>query len=342
MYKLLKRNNRKGVFDQVQLAIIAMAAILIFVIFLYKAYANISEKMATQDCKNSITAHSLVAKGSFSEIFTDIKCPTREITIKKLNKANEIIAEDMHRCWYIWDQGKGQYFQGDGTFCHICSIYQFGDKGQEVEGLINYLYTQPIKTKYSSDTPGISYMDYFQGYKTPNSASLVENNQVQSAAEIDKLNTSMRYATIFVYASGKTAIQKALESGTRTTIGAAGIGGIIGGVAMTYGGVNAVAMGATVGLTASVGAEISAFLGGAAATTGAIAVTNFWNPIGWTAIAIGGVALIAGGIAVYTATQVNDPEWISYITFRPYNAEELKALGCEKMVVNQMSNVGTP
>jgi hypothetical protein len=397
MKKLLKYNNRKGVFSHIQLAILALVAIIIFSLFLYKAYVNISEKMGVQSCKNSIAAHSLVATGSFSEIFTDIKCPTREITIKNPNKAYEIIAEDMHRCWYIWDQGEGQYFKGDGNFCHICSVYQFGDKGQEVKGLINYLANNDVKVKYVGEVPGIKYIDYFQGYSSPNADRKVDAD-IQGLTDIDVIDTSQRYATIFVYASGKDAIDKMLEGGKRATavtglalFGTAGTTGALavghvgmaaatasmvasagtvaagtatgtglatttitifsatgeavstvatiattGGYATTAGGILVPLSSAagTAAVEAGAAAAGGAVAGGAAAGSAVLGIT----PVGWVAIGIGVLALT--GYGVYTLLDVPDPEWIAYIAFRPYNADELKALNCEQLAVNQMSNVG--
>jgi hypothetical protein len=304
MNKFLKKNNRKGFANTLQIAIIAIAVILVLGFFLFEAYDGLKERMSIQSCKASITAHSIVSTGSAREIFTDIKCPTNEITIDDLKKTNEIIAEDMHRCWYIWNQGQGQYFKGDGTFCQICSIYQFGDKNKEVSGLINYLGTQPIKVKYTGDTYGMIYADYFMGTKTAKAKEMI-NKDFSDLSTTDKLNTSLRYATVFVYASGKDSIQKALEGGGRSTLGTVGMFGTISG-----------------GLAIGIGIFIAS------------------NPLGWI---VGGVGLITGGaIAIMTSLHVEQPETLQQLVFRPYNVTELNALGCEYLPINQMSNAGKP
>ena len=296
--------NRRGVANDTMLAILAIGAILVLIIFAYGLYGYFKEKMSVQSCKNSIEAHSAVAQLSARDIFTDIKCPTSEITIKDNDKAKETIAEDMHRCWYIWGQGKGQYFEGVGTFCHVCSIYQFGDKGQEIDGFMNYLGTQRIKVKYAGDTNGITYADYFMGVTTPKSADMVDKS-VDELAKTDYINTSQTYATIFVYASGKEAIQKAMENGGRSTLGTVGMFGVLGG-------------GAAVG----VGVFIAS------------------NPVGWI---VGGVLAVGLGVgAIWQALTIKEPESVQFIIFRPYNVEEFKNIGCEKMYVNQMSNAGKP
>lgn len=316
--------------DDVQVGILAIMALLIFSFFLYHEYTVLKDKMALQSCKNSIDAHSIVATATAREIFTDIKCPTSEITINDLKKAKPTIAEDMHRCWYIWDQGKGEYFQGDGTFCYVCSIYQFGDKKQTVSGLMQYLATQNIQVKYPGDKEGLSYQDYFQGYSTPNSAEKVKNNKIQGISDSDILNTSQKYAAIFVYASGKDNIEKAIEGGGRVPLGTVGLGAILLGTAGGIYGVSA--LGAAVTTAAASAAAV------AAGTATTVAVVNFWNPVGWVVGA--GLLIATGTYAVYKATHPTDPEWVSFIAFRPYTTEDMQNLGCERMVVNQMSNAG--
>jgi hypothetical protein len=282
------------------------------------------DRMAINSCKSSIEAHNFVNTASASGIFTDIKCPTSEITIKKLRTAKQTIADDMHRCWYIWNKGEGQYFKGEGVFCHVCSIYQFGDKGQEVSGFMNYLATQPIRPMYpGEDNSGISYQDYFNGYTTPNSAQKVANSQIADLSKVDIIDTSQKYATIFVYASGKSNIEKVLE-GNRASVAATG------GIMMLAG--TAAVGGSITGISVSLGAAIEAGIAAGVATS--------WNPVGWVILGVTGVvATIVGGIAVYNAI-FNDiePEWVSFIAFRPYNEESLNSLSCQKFVVNQMSN----
>ncbi len=342
MRKNKKVLNRKGVFSHVQLAILAIMAIIVFSLFLYKSYTKMSDKMAVQDCKNSIAAHSIVNKGSFGEIFTDIKCPTREITIKKLKKTNEIVAEEMHRCWYVWGQGQGQYFKGDGNFCHICAVYQFSEKGKEVKGLNEYLLRTDVPVRFAGESPGVKYIDYFQGYSTPNTGRKLDE-KIQVPVELDTINTSERYVTVFVYASGKDAITKMLEGGKRTTAttGLAMFG--LAGGAGSFGAAGAAAAASTAATTietvqilatAEFVTEYTVVTTVAATTGTVLSIT----PVGW--VIIGAGILILTGAGIYLLLDNPDPEWAAYVAFRPYNADELKALSCDQMVVNQMSNTG--
>jgi len=319
----MKKTNKKGfVVNNMVFAIIGGIIILIVVWILASYYFSIKDKMEVQNCKNSIAAHALLVSDSKREIFTDIKCPTRYITIKPQNidKAKEIIAEDMHRCWYEWNQGKGQYFKGDGVFCHVCSIYNFTSKDQSINGFMEYLYSTPIKVKWPGDTAGITYQDYFAGYKTTEASTAVKQNiqgkKIEDLKTYDAMPTSQKYASIVVYASGK-GIEQFLE-GYKTSLATGG------GYAVVIGGLGVGA--GTVGLLGSL-----AMVGAA----------NSWHPGGWIIlIGVGATAMTLGVASIYTSivAAAQEPQYISVIVFRPYTAEQIKGLGCQMSEVNQLSN----
>ncbi|MGV8141388.1 MAG: hypothetical protein ACP5NW_03025 [Candidatus Woesearchaeota archaeon] len=301
--KIFRMNkNRKGFFSHIQMAVLAVVVIIIFSLFLHKVYVNMKDRMSVNSCKSSIEAHSIVASTTGGDIYTDIKCPTNEITIKHLKTAKPIIAEDMHRCWYVWGQGDGRYFEGDGTFCHVCSIYTFGDKGKTVEGLMQYLHEERMPAKYPSDIKGITYAQYLAGYTSGDVAQRLDTD-INELSKTDTINTSKRYATLFVYASGKDSIQKIMESGGRSTVGAIGMFGTLGG-----------------GTAILVGTFIAS------------------NPVGW--IVGGAIAAGAGVAAIWQALKIKEPEWMAFIIFTPYDEAALNDIGCQKFAVNQMSNTG--
>ena len=321
----IKRNNQGQIEKNFLLVILGVIIIIVVLYLLGNYYFKIKDKIEVQDCKDSIAAHSLLASESKREIFTDIKCPTRYITIKPqdIDKTKEIIAEDMHRCWYEWNQGKGQYFEGDGVFCHVCAVYDFSNKDQKIDGFMKYLYSTPIKVTWPGDKAGITYEDYFEGYSTAkastNTALNVESKKIPDLQQYDELNTSKKYASIIVYASGK-GIEKFLE-GYKTSLATGG------GIAVIIGGVGAGA--GTIGLAGSFG---SALIAG---------TLNSWNPVGWVILTGVGVAAIGIGVAaLYTSIVAasKDPQYISVIVFQPYTAENIKNLGCEQAPVNQLSN----
>jgi len=243
-----------------QMAVLALVAILILAVILVNAYTGLKNRMLTQSCKDSIEAHRIVAGATGRDIFTDIKCPTNEITIKSLKGANKLIAEDMHRCWYIWGKGKGEYFEDEGTFCHICSIYQFADKGKEVDGLFRYLARTPIQVKYPGDSAGITYADYLSGTQTPMAKEKIDMN-IQEVTKVDKLDTSQKYATIFIYTSEKSFMQDLMEGGGRSTVGASGFFGVVGGV----------------GAALLIGTPVGWVAGGTVAILGAAGVIEAFN-----------------------------------------------------------------
>jgi len=296
--------NKKAEFNMVIAIVISLVVIVLVSFILYNFYLSMKSKLEVQSCHDSVAAHSAIAVGSSRDYFTDIKCPTKTITVDNTNQltAEKAMAEDMHKCWYEWQQGNAQLFKGDGVFCHVCSVYTFKDKSTALNGFAQYLAKQPIAISYPGDTPGISYIDYLKGYKTKNT-DLVNNAEMQKLVNGDAIATSQDYASIFVYASGKEGIQKTLE-GSRGGLATVSSLAIFGGI--TSGGI----------------------------ALGAIAIGS--NPVGWI---IGSAGLVTiGTIGLYNALfNTENPEWVSFIVFKPYTNQELQNIGCEQLPVNQQS-----
>jgi len=340
MKPLLRSKNKKAESTMfLAMAILGVIVILLLSVWLYTFYKAAKDSAEAKNCRNSIAAHEFLVSSSKGEVFTDIKCPTRQFILNTNNeeKLKSDIAEDMHRCWYEWGQGNGKYFEGDGIFCHVCAIYDFNNKDVQVQGFAQYLAKQPIKIKYPGDKPGLSYQDYLDGYQSPKSAELLAK-MPSGATNYDYINTSQKYATIFVYISGKDALQKFFE-GRGTAFAVGGTGAIILGGLATYLGASAmVGAGVTAGVTAFVGGA-TAGAAATAASTAAMGATVAWIPVaGWI---IGGACfLVAGASVVYLVyeAKTTEPFWISLITFTPYNADNIKQLGCQKIETNQLSN----
>ena len=293
------RLKKKGMESEVlTVSALALIVIIIIAIAIFKFFDNAKEKLEIQDCRNSIGAHALLAETSQREIFTDIKCQTRELTIdaKKHDTAKKQIAEDMRRCWYEWLKGDGQLFKGEGIFCHVCSIYDFKQKNQKIDGFQNFLMTESIaiRSVYPEDKKKITYMEYFRNYETTDTDEIEKYPNRTEFKETMIIDTSKKYATIFVYASGKEDIQKYMEGGYRTT--------------------------ALVG-------------GGAIAGIGGIALLVGIGPPGWI---IGGILI--GGAIVWQALTFEEPQWMAVVQFMEYNSTQISNLGCQYLQANQVSN----
>ncbi|MEM4637540.1 MAG: hypothetical protein QXK76_00770 [Candidatus Woesearchaeota archaeon] len=291
--------NKKGVSSMLVLSLLALIIILIVTVIVYKFFNTAKEKLEIQDCRNSVAAHAFLAKTSQRELFTDIKCKTREIHIDAKNhkKAKKIIAEDMRRCWYEWQKGNAQLFKGEGIFCHVCSVYDFKQKDEKIEKFQTFLMTETIdlRSVYPEDTQKMPYSQYFQGFSTK---EVNEIEDIPNKIEFDDtiiIDSSKKYATIFIYASGKDEMQKFMEGGARTGIFVAGVGA---------GGIGALLLAA--------------------------------GPPGWVADAI---LLIGIGVtAVIQSLTFEQPQWMSFIQFMEYNASLIKDLGCQYIEVNQLSH----
>lgn len=290
--------------NEVMISILAIVIILFIAFLIWRFFDNAKEKLEIQDCRNSIGAHALLAKVSQREIFTDIKCQTRELNIDAKNHENakRVMAEDMRRCWYEWQKGNAQLFEGEGIFCHVCGVYSFKQKDQKIERFATFLLTENIKIRsvYPEDTQKMTYMQYFQGFTTEQIDEIEKFPKNGTFADSAIIDTSKKYATIFVYASGKDEIEEYLEGGGRST-------------ALVAGGVS-VALGAT--------------------AIGAAFIVS--NPVGWV---VGGVlAVTAGVIAIYNALTPEEPQWMSIVQFMEYNSTEINELGCQYLAANQLSH----
>ncbi|GIU69245.1 MAG: hypothetical protein KatS3mg002_0481 [Candidatus Woesearchaeota archaeon] len=291
--------KKKGFMNDAVLGIIAVLIVIILSTAIYKFFQTTKEKMEVQNCRNSIAAHSILAKTSQGEIFTDIKCRTRELTIDAKNhyKAKKTIAEDMRRCWYEWQKGNAQLFKGEGIFCHICSIYDFKQKDEKIEKFQTFLMTEniDIRSIYPEDTQKITYSQYFQGFTTEKLEEIKDKPVKIEFRDTVIIDSSKKYATIFVYVSGKTELQEFMEGGARTGIFVAG-----------------------------------------ASVAGVGALLLMAGPPGWVADAI---LLIGIGVTtVIQAFTFEEPQWMSFIQFMEYNATQISELGCQYLEANQMSN----
>lgn len=319
----MKFKKKAEEMDTLVVIILGLVLIIGLSFLAYKFFTSQAEKLRTDSCKDSIAAHSFMATATAGDVFTKIKCPTTYLTLNPNNatKTKKAIAEDMHKCWYEWGLGQGRYFKGDGTFCYVCGVYDFTEKDKKVNGMALFLATEPIKVKYAGDKPGYSYMNYFQGYTSTDSPKIIKDAKIQNLSNLDYLDSSQKYASVFVYISGKEQIAKTLEGYK---------------IATAAGGMNLIALGVAGTAAGTIGFATSAF--GAVATVGAV---NAWNPVGWVILTGVGVIAAAGGVfAVYEAYAAakSVPEYMSFIVLRPYNAESLKALNCQEMAVYQQSH----
>jgi hypothetical protein len=294
--KLKKRGMES---EYMYMAMLAIIIIVLIAIFIFNFFQTAKDKLEIQDCRNSIGAHAVLATVSQREIFTDIKCQTRELLIdaSNENKAKKKIAEDMRRCWYEWQKGDAQLFEGEGIFCHICSVYSF-KQNTTITQFQSFLMNENIdlSSKYPEETKKVTYMTYFQGYRTPliNEIENLPNVSKTPFKDTSIIDTSKKYSTIFVYASGKEDMQAFLEGGTRSTV-------LVGGGVLAGGGVIAILAGV--------------------------------GPPGWI---IGGI--VVGGVLIWQALTFEQPQWLSVIQFIEYDNKTISDLGCQYLEANQLSS----
>ena len=298
--------SRKGMaMAAVAGAILILSVLLILLFFLFKSYTKASSLAGDSECQSSIVAHATMIKLTTEDVVPEITCPTKYYTIISADKdkIQNYLAESLKSCWGTWGRGELEFFKKEGTLCHVCSVMDFKKKGTTIEGFNVYLNTHYLK---DGQFKGMSYSEYL-GSAYKGDVDEVENMNIGGESSDNVINTDSTYATIFVYAKGENDIREFL----RTTANPTPVGGQPG--AIIGGGV----FGAAV---LGIGGAVFCFVTGGAGCilTGAI--------LG----AAGGVAGAADSIAVS-----DDVGWVAVSVIKPYDAESLRALGCEELPVKQ-------
>ncbi len=316
--------HKKGIEKATLVFLILGLSIAVFYLFFNRSIAEAGDRSAAVTaCKASVAKNSVLRIGAL-EFPTSLNCPARSIKISKAGdeesnaSANKRIAESLYDCWYQYGEGKLNLYQGEGTFCSVCTFIDI-EAEKPVGGLPDYLMSEDVP-----DNSGRLYIDYLLGYSTPKAGKMLGSDVVKGSPLFDaaakselegksKLEGKTTYANIFVYAKGKDELEKLKRHLTAETI--AGKVGLVIGVA---GG--GVAAGGTMVAVATLGAA----LGG---------------PPGWVVLGVGAAAF---GI-VYTMSEAvsfiyspdNVPEWAAFTVIRKWNAEDtaddvLKGeLGCD-------------
>ena len=285
-------------------AVIIIAALVFFVLYLLKVGVSAAFIAESSECKTSIITHTALLKATDEELTPDIYCPTQyyEIPSRNQEKIKQHIAESMRACWGTWGKGQLQLFKKEGYLCHMCSVMEFKHKNKEIPGLLDYMANTHI-SKGSGE--GLTYLDFLSGYSTnPTSANFVQNVKQQSATQT--IDTSKTYATMFLYAKGEDSMNKLFEN-----------------LEAYY-----QKKPSTLGTSALIGSA-----GGAAAGIVTVAIIGTG---GAAAVIIGAGALLGAGIAaIIDALDNHGAEWTAMIMFDEYDAETLKQIGCERSEVRQ-------
>jgi len=298
-------NKKALALVKVATAILILALLLVLLIFLIKARIKAGNLVEDSECQSSIIAHTTLIKALGEDITPEITCPTKYYTITSSNEDSikRYMAESLKSCWGTWGRGELELFKQDGTYCHICSVTDFKKKDLKITGFNNYLKTQRLE-----DGPfkGVTYLEYL-GSAYRGDFSEVENSEIGKKVSDNVIYTDSSYAVIFTYAKGEAAVREFFRN--------------VGSKATPLGGKPATIVG---------GAVVWGTVGAITAVVGGIALC--FTGIG-CAVTISGVAAVATGGAVaggaVASDVADDVGWIAVTIMKPYNAEELKLIGCE-------------
>jgi len=155
---------------------------------------NFFQKEDDTSCISQIKAHLATVALSKEKVSLKINCPTKRVDIEteEQEEARKVIADEMKRCWTMWQQGEKKLFgEKEGLYCHVCTMITIQGVS-EVNGLQEYLNThKATKTQtYSEYLIGKKGGDYF------NEAVQAENAQLV-------IRTDKSLGVIFYYAKGQ-------------------------------------------------------------------------------------------------------------------------------------------
>lgn len=287
-------HQKKAQASYMKVVLIAIAFLVILLPFVWKIGEQAAEVSRITSCKASVEANAQMHISAL-DFSKNIKCPTKEITIKTKdqNKIKKQLADEMAECWDIYKQGEENLFSKNGMLCAICSRIDFKDKNAEVKGFSKFL------TETKMPRLDKTYLEYLARYSTEEAYELLGKLETSNYnLDEESFPTNKDYMVIFVYAKGTDAIKKLSNFLT-----AENIGGKVGMVALGAG---------------AVGAGLAVF--------GIVS-----NPVGW-GIGIAGIIVAVGS---YFLEPENAPEWSSVTVFTEYTEERLTEIGCEYLPVEQ-------
>ncbi len=196
-------SNKKGMSQEVLVGMILVAlALTIYLIFLYNLKSLATSTNEKELCKLSaeLNAKRLTILGNdITPGLSDLKCPTKKITVKDPDKIKLILSNQMYDCWDQFGQGKLKFLDPEpNTYCIVCSKISFeGDaKDRKLNGFLNYLVDTRIRDDSNNPVPGVNYTYY--RFLTDYETTIGELEKIKSI-QSDTIDTGLDYTTVFLY-----------------------------------------------------------------------------------------------------------------------------------------------
>jgi len=165
-----------------------------------------TSKAHDRKCQSSINTYaklidglSEVSHGDAQRVAEEsIDCPTNRVELKGSDAAiKKVIAEDLVQCWKNYGEGELQLFRGEGTFCSVCSLYEFSDDDGQLNGLPLYLQATQVPREE------FTYAEYLAGVGNNPEAEVSERISEQNF-EGGSMDRSKQYGSILYYVKGNT------------------------------------------------------------------------------------------------------------------------------------------
>lgn len=227
--------NKKGL--EMKIVFVSLVLLLIFILILFQFAGKATEQADV--LREDIECYESVKLAADTKFFgqntMDIKCPTKNITIKSkeisdLDDLKHRYGSEMFNCWRKMDKGNSNpfsyWFSGENNkICTICSIITTDEKtvgrfGEGIKDFGVFLLKEPIPGKEHS------YYEEFTGVSP--SEELVSD---QNIAQMN-IAPGLTYATIFIISQEKDPEQWKENVATGGLIGAGVLGAATVGVGL--------------------------------------------------------------------------------------------------------------
>lgn len=219
----------------------------------------IQDSASNESCRNSVILSANIKSVVSGQKTVNLNCPTQQIEIVStdLSKVKRQLADELYQCYWKFGEGKVDPFSewGDDTknVCAVCSVILFSDSVQNKVGTVNGFSKYLVETTIPQST-----QTYYE--RMNSGISLTEQDKRAIISVEDTIDTSRKYATVFVINRQDSWSEFFEYTGIGATVGGTSAALLVGAylVAPFTGGLSLFVVGGAVGLSSLAGGATGA------------------------------------------------------------------------------------
>lgn len=203
---------------------LAITALALLLYFFTPIQTWATDTLEEETCRSQVKSHALGLQLSGRQFASQITCGRDQFTVANTEQGKRKIAEAMRTCWYSFNEGTLNLFQGEHTFCHPCAVFT-------TEGSIHDFGAYLAETRMPRNDQ--SYASYLSNYASEEARDIdtLDERLGHTAFNTTSFEANTTYAAMFVYAKGQDDMRNIIEHVKgETTAGQLGQGFAIGSV----------------------------------------------------------------------------------------------------------------